>query len=142
MENGTFLNVILIILSAAFLLFAGFTIPFLLQIWQTAKGMSTALHVLNESLPSIMKNLEEITTKINRTTTTVNRQVEDFSLVAEKIRGTLTLLVGLEEIVRRGIHLPFGSALRNSVAVSKGVRIFLHTLLGERSEGGRSVKER
>jgi hypothetical protein len=52
MENGTILNVILIILCAAFLLCAGFAIPFLLQIWQTAKGMSQTLQVLNESLLS------------------------------------------------------------------------------------------
>jgi uncharacterized protein YoxC len=142
MENSTFLNVILIILSAAVLLFAGFSIPFLLQIWKTAKGMSQTLQVLNESLPPIMKNLEEITTKINRTATTVNRQVEDLSLVAEKIRGTLTLLVGLEEIVRRGVHLPLGSALRTSFAVSKGIRVFLNLLLSDRPESGRSVKLR
>jgi uncharacterized protein YoxC len=142
MENGTILNVILIILCAAFLLFAGFAIPFLLQIWQTAKGMSQTLQVLNESLPSIMKNLEEITTKINRSATTVNRQVEDLAHVAEKIRGTLNLLVGVEEIVRKGFHLPYASTLRTSFAVSKGIRVFMQMLLGDEAHSRRSAKPR
>ncbi|MDA8124810.1 MAG: DUF948 domain-containing protein [Deltaproteobacteria bacterium] len=145
MENGTFLNVILIILSVAVLLFVAFAVPFLLQIWQTAKGLSQALQVFNESLPSIMKNLEEITTKVNRTTTTVSRQVEDFSLLAEKIRGTLTLVVGLEEIVRRGlmgVRLPYGSAFRTGFAVAKGVRVFMTYLLSDRPVNGCSERKR
>jgi uncharacterized protein YoxC len=142
MENSTILNVILIILCAAFLLCAGFAIPFLLQIWQTAKGMSQTLQVLNESLPSIMKNLDEITAKINRTTTTVHRQVEDLALVAEKIRGTLNLLVGVEEIVRKGFHLPYVSTLRTSFAVSKGIRVFLNRLLSDGTKSGHSAKQR
>jgi hypothetical protein len=89
-----------------------------------------------------MKNLEEITTKINRTTTTVHRQVEDLSLVAEKIRGTLNLLVGVEEIVRKGFHLPYASTLRTSFAVSKGIRIFMQMLLNDGAKSGRSTKPR
>jgi uncharacterized protein YoxC len=128
MENNTTLIVILIILSAAFLLFAGFSIPFLLQIWRTAKGMSRTLDLLNESLPAIMKNLEEITTHMSQTSTTVHRQVEALAQLMHRIRGTLALLVGVEEIARRGFHLPFAPAVRTSLAVVKGLRVFMNVL--------------
>jgi uncharacterized protein YoxC len=129
MENSTFINVILIILSAAFVLFAGVAIPFLIQIWQTAKGLAQTLQVLNESLPGIMQNLEEITVQLKRTTTQVNRQVEAFSLAADRIRGTLNLLVGLEEVVRQGIRMPWGVPLKNTYALTRGIVAFLSTLL-------------
>src|SRR4030042_849662 len=95
------LDVILIVLSLAFLLFTGFSIPFLLQIWRTAKSMDLTLRMFNQNLPGIMKNLEEITTNVNRTTTTVHRQVEELSLTVRKIQGTLNLVVGMEEILTK-----------------------------------------
>jgi uncharacterized protein YoxC len=134
-EQSTFLNIMLIILSVAFLLFAGFSIPFLLQIWRTAKGMSQTLQLLNESLPAIMKNLEVITTNLNQTTTIVQRQVLELSLTLRKIQGVISLLVGLEEIFRSRIRLPFAGTVRTSAAMIRGVRAFLRILLDDRREG-------
>jgi uncharacterized protein YoxC len=71
-----FLEISVAILSIVFLLIAVLSVPFLLQIWRTAKGITTTLHMLNESLPGILKNLEEITTNINKATHTVNEQIE------------------------------------------------------------------
>jgi uncharacterized protein YoxC len=126
------LEIILIILSVFFLLLAGFSIPFFLQIWRTAKSMAMALHVLNQNLPAIMKNLEEITTNINRTTTTVHLHVEDLSQMVSRIQGTLGLVVGVEEILRRSVRLNFIQKMRTSAAVAKGVRVFLGHLLSKR----------
>ncbi|MBA4421873.1 MAG: hypothetical protein C0390_02085 [Syntrophus sp. (in: bacteria)] len=129
----TMTDTILIILSAAFLLLVGFSIPFFLQLWRVAKGMAITLRTLNQNLPGIMKNVEEITTNVNRTTTTVHRQVEDLSLTLQKIQGTLNLIIGVEEIFRRSVHLSFAKNLKTSVAVAKGVRVFLDHLISKRT---------
>jgi uncharacterized protein YoxC len=128
------LVIILIFLSVAFLLFAGLCIPFLLQIWRTAKSMDLTLRIFNQNLPGIMKNLEEITTSVNLTATMVHRQVDDLSLTVRKIQGTLSLVVGVEEILRRSFYLPFAQKVRTSVAVAKGVRLFFDYLLRKRPE--------
>jgi hypothetical protein len=135
MGEQTFLNIMLIILSLAFLLFAGFSIPFLLQIWRTAKSMALTLELLNEGLPAIMKNLEAITTNLNQTTTIVQRQALEFSLTLRKIQGVIRLLVSLEEVLRNRIRFPFAGTVRTSAAVMKGVRVFLNILLDDRREG-------
>ena len=129
MEN---LGIILIALSVAFLLIAVFSIPLFLQLWRTAKSMALTLQLLNQNLPGIMKNLEEITTNANRTTTIVTREVEELSLTIRKMQGTLGLLVGIEEIVRRNLHLAFAHKVRTSMAVAKGIRVFLDHLLSKR----------
>jgi uncharacterized protein YoxC len=128
------LKIILIILSIAFLLFAGLCIPFLLQILRTAKSMDVTLQMFNKNLPGIMKNLEEITNSVNRTSAIVYRQVEDLSLTVSKIQGTLRLVVGMEEILRQSFYLPFAEKVRTTAAVAKGVRVFLDYLLRERPE--------
>lgn len=128
------LDIILIILSLAsitFLLFAGLCIPFLLQILKTAKSMDLTLQIFNKNLPGIMKNLEEIMTSINRTSVIVHGQVEALSMTISRIQGTIHLVVGMEEIVRRVVYLPFAQKLRTSAAVAKGIRVFLEYLLRE-----------
>jgi hypothetical protein len=131
---------ILILLSVAFLLFAGLCVPFLIQILRTAREMAMTLRLLNQRLPLIMKNLEEITTNINRTSTTVHRQVAEISLTLNRIQGIIGVFLGLEEILRRRMSLPFARTFRTSMAVGRGFRVFIDLLTGGGAEGkgGRS----
>jgi uncharacterized protein YoxC len=125
----TKMEIILIVLSAAFLLFAVFSIPFLIQIWRTAKGMAETLEILNRDLPVIMKNLEEITTNINLTTTTVNRQVAELSLTVRRIQGIVGVFLGVGEVLRHRMSFPFATkTVMTSLAVVKGVRTFVGAL--------------
>jgi uncharacterized protein YoxC len=123
----------LIIVIIVFLLLAGCLIPLFLQLWRAAKGMSILLETLNQTLPTILKNVQEITTNVNQTTTTVHRRVEDLSLTLKKIQGTISLLAGVEEILRRNVRLSIVRKIRTSVAVAKGARIFIDHLLSKRT---------
>jgi uncharacterized protein YoxC len=129
MEN---LGILLIALSVAVVLIAVFSIPLFLQLWRTAKSMSLTLQLLNQNLPGILKNVEEITANANRATMVVTREVEELSLTIRKLQGILGLLVGIEEIVRRNLNLAVVHKVRTSMAVAKGVRVFLDHLLSKR----------
>jgi uncharacterized protein YoxC len=135
----TNLEIILIILSIIFLLFAILSIPFLIQIWRTAKGMAETLDILNRDLPVIMQNLEQITTSINRTTTTVHREVAELSLTLRRVQGVVGVLLGVGEVLRSRISFPFARKVMTALAVAKGVRTFVAVLTdrfpGERDGG-------
>ena len=134
------IEIILIILSIAFLLFAGFSIPFLLQIWRTAKGMSETLEILNRDLPVIMRNLEQITTNINRTTTTVHREVAELSMTLRRVQGIVGVFLGVGEVLRHRMSFPFARTVMTSLAVVKGVRAFIGGLTdGSSDERGGKV---
>jgi len=124
-----FLEISIVVLSFVFLLMAVLSVPFLLQIWRTAKSMATTLQMLNESLPGILKNLEEITTNINKATRTVNQQIEGLSLVATRIQGLLGIVSDIENVLHIGVRLPVFKAVRNAFAVLTGVRVFLKVFL-------------
>jgi hypothetical protein len=126
----TTIEIILIILSIASLLLVGFFIPFLLQLWRTARGMDETFQLLNQRLPLIMENLAEITTNINRTTTTVNRQIAELSLTLRRIQGIVGVFLGLEEVIRRRVGFPFSRTLRTCLSVARGVRVFVNSLAG------------
>ncbi len=123
------LEISVVILSLVFLLIAVISIPLLLQIWRTAKSMATTMQMLNESLPGILKNLEEITTSINRATHTVNEQIEGLSLVARRIQGLLGIISYIEDVLHVGARLPVIKTVRNVFAALTGVKVFLKVFL-------------
>ncbi|MCX5845617.1 MAG: DUF948 domain-containing protein [Deltaproteobacteria bacterium] len=127
-----FLEISVAILSIVFLLIAVLSIPFLLQIWRTAKGITETLHMLNESLPGILKNLEEITANINKATHTVNEQIEGLSLVARRIQGLMSIVLDVENILRAAVRLPVFKTLRNALAVATGVKAFMKVFFSSR----------
>jgi uncharacterized protein YoxC len=124
-----FLEISIVVLSFVFLLIAVLSVPFLLQIWRTAKSIAETLHMLNESLPGILKNLEEITANINKATRTVNEQIEGLTIIAKRIQGLLGFVSDIENILHVGARLPVFKAVRNALAVVTGVRVFLKVFL-------------
>lgn len=126
-----------ILLTAAAVLLIGFSIPLLIQVLRTAREMAVTFRLLNQRLPLIMTNLEEITTNIKRTSTTVHLQVEEMSLTLRRIQGVIGLFLGVEEVIRSRMGLSLSRTLRTSMAVSKGIRVFVDSLIG----GGREGKD-
>jgi hypothetical protein len=94
--------------------------------------MATTIDMLNESLPGILRNLDEITTNINRATHTVNEQIEGFSLIARRIQGLLGIVSDIENILNVGARLPVLKSVRNAFAVLTGVKVFLKVFLSSR----------
>lgn len=134
MEIGVF------VLSIAFLLFALFSIPTLLQIRKTAETIATTLQALNEKLPVILKNLEDITANMNQATLAVNRQIEDLSHSFRKLQKTIGFMSDLGQIVQAGVRIPFLNTLTSLAAVAKGVRVFLSVLNAKRELPGSPTK--
>ena len=135
------LEISVFILSIAFLLFALFSIPSLLQIRRTAETIATTLRTLNENLPVILRNLEDITTHVNQATLTVNRQVEELSESFRKLQKTVTFLADLGQIVRTDFLIPFLNTVTSLAAVVKGVRVFLSVLHEKNEQPDRSPKK-
>ncbi len=134
------LEIILVLLGVVFLLFALLCVPFLFQIWRTAKGLTQTLDILNRDLPVIMQNLEEITTNINRTTNTVSREVAEISLTLRKVQGVVGVMLGVAEVLRRRINFPLARRAMTILAVAKGVRTFAGVMMG-RDPGGRGCEK-
>jgi uncharacterized protein YoxC len=140
----TNIEIILIVLSVIFLVIALFCIPFLTQIWRTARGMAETLEILNRDLPVIMQNLEQITTNINRTTTTVHREIDQLSMTLRRVQGIVGIFLGLGEVLRHRMSFPFSRTVMTSLAVVKGVQAFVGVLTDQSTaeKGGRDQTPR
>jgi len=124
----TKMEIILLFIGVAFLAIAVYAVPLLIQIKKTAAKAEETLCSINQSLPAVMKNLEEISARTNRIANTVERETEDLALTVEKINAAMNFYLDGEQIFREQVAVPFANAFRTYGAVIKGVRVFLDSL--------------
>ncbi|MEI6609386.1 MAG: DUF948 domain-containing protein [Deltaproteobacteria bacterium] len=124
------LEIVLIIFGIAFLLLVIFCIPILVQVRQTAKDITITLEILNKSLPLLLKNLEDITTNINNSSSVVNREIQSFSRTADRIHLVVSDIVDdVQSITPSAIKSPLFQKLKNVVAIIKGIRVFVDAFI-------------
>ena len=127
-----YLEIFLIISGIAIILLLIFCIPVLIQIWRTTKAVAVTLETLNQDLPMILKNLEEITANINNSTTAVNREVQNFSGTMGRIQSVVKDIVdNIQDITPMVMKSPVFQTIKNVVAAAKGIRVFLDVLLAK-----------
>ncbi|MCX7634742.1 MAG: hypothetical protein N2Z74_03240 [Syntrophales bacterium] len=120
-----YLEISLMFLSGAVLLIAVFTVPLLVQIQRLAKGLAETQAIIQKNLPTIMANLEETSTNIKRTTTVVNNQIEQVSLIVVRLQSFAALLAEIEALLGLAVRSPMIRFLKTAGAVSKGLRVFM-----------------
>jgi hypothetical protein len=130
------LEISFVILSLVFFLLVVFSAPLFWQMWRAAKNMAAALESLNQSLPSILKNMEEITANINNTTYMLNKEMEGISILGRKIREMLAFTEDMERILRGGIKLPLLETLKTARGVLRGLRVFFDVLHAKKPDRG------
>lgn len=124
------LEITVVILSVALLLIVVFAVPFLLQLWRSAKNAAVTLEIINQRLPSILANLEEITLNVRKTTTVVNSRVEEVSAAIQKVQGVVSLAAGVRPLFPDRLRMPLGfiNKLGTIMALFRGINAFLSVL--------------
>ena len=126
------LEIGLVILVIILILLLFFCIPILLQIWHILKDARITLETLNQSLPTILKNMEEITANVNSSTAALNRKIQNFSNVASRSQLIINDIIdNIQCFVPIVMKLPIFQTIRNIAAVVKGVRVFIDVLLNK-----------
>ena len=121
-----YLDVALLILVVILIVIVLCCIPLLLQIWRVSKDLSQTVQTLNQSLPLILKNLEEITTNVNNSSAVVNKRLQTFA-GASGSSGLLLndLINNLQYIAPLALKLPIFRIGRNVMAVAIGLSVFV-----------------
>jgi len=126
------LEIGLIIFGLALLLLVLFSIPILLKLWRAVSDVTVTLQVLNERLPTILKNMEEISANVNNSTMAINEQVQKYAGMSQRVQLVMNEVVGgLETISPLILQSPFFRKMTNLIALVKGVRVFFDVLTGK-----------
>jgi len=126
------LETVLLILVIILILLIIFCIPVLLQIWRVSKDLRITLQTLNQSLPVILKNMEEISVNVNNSTAAINKRVQNFTDSAGRSGLIINDLIdNIQYFTPLAMKLPVFSSLRNIIAIVKGIRVFMDVLLSK-----------
>lgn len=130
-----YLEIALLILVIILIVLVIFCIPVILQIWRISKDVSVTLQLLNQSFPLIMKNLEEITTNVNSSTSAINKKIQSFAGASNRTGLLLgDIINNLQYLAPLALKLPIFRIIRNVVAVAKGMRVFVEVLLNKEKD--------
>jgi len=130
-----YLDIALFVLVIILIVLVIICIPVVLQIWRISKDLAITQQTLNQSLPVILKNLEEITTNVNSSTSLVNKKLQSFAGTSN-VSGFLLndVLNNIQYLAPLALKLPIFRIIKNIVAVAKGMRVFVEVLLSKEKD--------
>ncbi len=129
------LEIVLLILVGILILLVVCSIPVLFQIWRVSKDMSVTLQSLNQSMPLILKNLEEITANINDSSALINTKIQNFANMSKASSLLLSdVLNNLQYWAPLAKKLPVFRVVRNIFAVARGLHVFTEVLFNKEKD--------
>ncbi len=126
-----YLEIALVLLSAAVFGMALMVIPLAVQINRFIKGLSQVLEQINRDLPGVLKNIDEISYNLRTSSFLVRRRMEAMDAALGKLQALFGLLYGLEGLTRPFLKWPAIRFLHTAGAIVKGVRVFTTVLKGK-----------
>jgi uncharacterized protein YoxC len=114
-----------LIVSLAFLLLVIFIIPTLIQIRRTARNAEITIKSVNQNLPGILTNVDEITTNLTQATQSVHRNIDGMKEVIHKLHLVADDIVQFEQTIRQEIEPPILDTLGTFSGIAKGIKTFM-----------------
>ncbi|HCP08199.1 MAG TPA: hypothetical protein DIT25_00120 [Candidatus Moranbacteria bacterium] len=129
-----YLDIALKILVSILIVLVIICIPILLKLWRVTEDIALSLQTLNQSLPLILKNLEEITTNISISTNTLNEKIQNMASVSDRSHLLITDIINnLGLFAPVAMRFPVFRIIRNVVALAKGAQVFMNVLLHKKN---------
>ena len=127
-----YMEIGLLILGIALLLLVFFSIPILWKVWRAVNDATVTLDALNQHLPGILKNLEDISANINNSTTALNDEIQKYTATADRLHAVMDKVVrGAEYFSPIAVQSPLFRKITEAIALAKGIRVFLSVFLGQ-----------
>jgi uncharacterized protein YoxC len=116
------IEISILVVSIAVLALILFLIPSIIQLRRSAKRIEEVSEQLNQQLPSILKNIDEITTNLNGMMSNGRQHVE-------KLGNAVDDIVDFEKRIKHRVEDPLVETLTTIAAITKAVRAFLTIFL-------------
>jgi len=121
-------EVSLLIFSISFLILVAFLLPTVLQVRRTAQRVESVSENLNQYLPGILGNLDEISENVARMMSYGRSQMEVLGTAVDEVKHMVDDIVHLEKDIRKRIEDPLVETLTTLTAIVKALRSFLDAI--------------
>jgi uncharacterized protein YoxC len=121
----------LVIIGIAFLVLVIFAVPTLRQLRHTAKSVENTTNSLNQKLPEILENIQNVSLNVSETTGGIRTQIDNISGIVNAVQSLINSITNFEKSFRREIEHPIMEFVHTLNALVKGARTFVETWRGE-----------
>jgi uncharacterized protein YoxC len=125
------LEISAVIVSLAFLLLVIFIIPSVIQLRRTAKSVSETSNTLNQKLPDILVEINDITNDVSTTTDLVKTNVTNMNQATGRLIELIREFTTFGETLQYSLRNPLMESIVTLTAVFKGMNAFINTLKNE-----------
>lgn len=122
-------DISLIVIGVAALAAVFVLVPALIQIKRSSEKLEKTADELNTYLPSILENVNGITTSLNEILSNGRQQVATLEEATDNIKMMVDDIVSFEKRIKEQVEEPIVDTLRKITAITKAVRTFLAVLL-------------
>jgi uncharacterized protein YoxC len=129
-------KILFVVIGIVLLVVLVYAVFLLVQIRRTVRSLTETIDNLNQRLPVILKNLEEITTNTVQVTGAVQKQVDDLVMTVERINSSVNFYLEKEEFFRQEVGIPVEKTFRAYSGLVKGFRAFFDSLKSGSSPAG------
>jgi uncharacterized protein YoxC len=122
----------ILIICLTVLLLVVFLIPTVIQLRRSAKEIEKVTGHLNQQLPEILENVNNITSNLNSILSSGRQQAARLGEATNNIKLMVDDIVGFEKKVKTQIEHPLLETLITLTAITKAIRTFLVIFLNRK----------
>lgn len=126
------IEISVLVASISVLALVLFLIPSIIQLRKSARRIEEVSGHLNQQLPEILKNVNQISSNLNFILSSGRQQAEKLGEAASSIKIMVDDIVDFETKLRHRVEDPLIETLTTITAITKAVRAFLAILLNRR----------
>ena len=126
------IEISVLVACVAFVIFILYLIPTIVQFKRSARSIEESSNQINQKLPDILNNLEEITNNFSGIMSSGRRQAEILSETVSEIKLLVDNIVNFQKHLHTRIENPIIETLTTINALSKAIRAFLIVILDKK----------
>ncbi|RMF55821.1 MAG: DUF948 domain-containing protein [Calditrichaeota bacterium] len=118
-----------LIIGISVLILVAFLVPTIVQLRRSAGELEKVSHHLNQRLPGILANLEDISTNLSAILNAGRQHTDTVGEAVEELKGLVDDVVTFEKALKKQVERPIVQTLDTLVAFNRAVRVFIKVLL-------------
>ena len=126
------IEISILIISIAVLALILFLIPSIIQLRRSAKRIEEVSGHLNQQLPAILENINQITSNLNTILSNGRQQAEKLGEATSNIKIMVDDIVDFEKKLMHRVEDPLIETLTTIAAITRAVRAFLTIFLNRK----------
>lgn len=127
-----------LIIAVAVLLLVIFMLPMLVQLRRSVKKIEDISHKLDRRLPTILANVDAITSNVNAITTAGKKQAETIGGAVNQFKGMVDDVFAVEQSVKRHMDTRLIRSLTTITAGARAAHAFISVM--RNGKDGKSPK--